>query len=198
MTYHSCHQEYFPNLRPPFESHVKEPQVLTMPGLSISRSDLMQRAVVSLATFAALAVLGLVLAYWSWLWSLAPVPEPRSRLVPEWDRNLVAARDLFGTIQPEQNVVAPAAGIEIKLLGVVAASAGRGGYAVMLLDAGQIVAVLEGEDIASGVRLVEVQPNQVVLDRNGLNETLALPVADLSKTSPISVESDSRIETLAH
>ena len=198
MTYHSCRQEYFPNLRPPFESHVKEPQVLTMPGLSISRSDLMQRAIVSLATFAALAVLGLVLAYWSWLWFIAPVPEPRSRLVPEWDRNLVAARDLFGTIQPEQNVVVPTAGIGIKLLGVVAASGGRGGYAVMLLDAGQIVAVLEGEDIAPGVRLAEVQPNHVVLDRNGLNETLALPVTDLSTTAPISVESDSRAETLTH
>lgn len=158
----------------------------------------MQRAIVSLATFAALAVLGLVLAYWSWLWFIAPVPEPRSRLVPEWDKNLVAAHDLFGTIQPEQNLVVPAAGIGIKLLGVVAASGGRGGYAVILLDAGQIVAVLEGEDIAPGVRLAEVQPNQVVLERNGLNEALALPVAALSTTVPISVESDSRAEAPPH
>ena len=40
-------------------------------------SNLAQTAVVALVTAAALALLGLVGAYWTWVW-LAPLPEPRA------------------------------------------------------------------------------------------------------------------------
>lgn len=62
----------------------------------------------------------------------------------------------------------------ISLLGVVAASGNRLGYAVLRLDAKQTIAVHEGRDIEPGVRLAEVHARSVVLDRNGVHETVAL------------------------
>jgi general secretion pathway protein C len=154
-----------------------------MPEISVDRFYLVHRVIVFLAMLAALAVLGLVLAYWAWLWFIVPHPEPRSRIVPEWDRNAVAARNLFGVPAPEPQTVAPSAGIEIKVLGLVAASRGWRGYAVLQLDANRIVAIQEGEDIVPGIMLVQVQPDYIVLNRNGENERLALPRASLSRPS---------------
>ncbi|KIO49048.1 type II secretion system protein N [Nitrosospira sp. NpAV] len=154
-----------------------------MRGVSIDRSSFAQTAIVSLATLAALATLGLVLAYWSEAW-FAGRPIPVIQGPVEAGGNIAVASDLFGTVQREQHIAAPA-GIAIKLLGVVAASAGRRGYAVMQLDSKEILAVLEGENIASGVRLAEVHPNHIILERNGLRETLAWPGKDSSTDSPL-------------
>jgi general secretion pathway protein C len=46
---------------------------------------------------------------------------------------------------------------------------------VLRLDAKQTVAVREGEGVEPGVRLAEVHADRVVLERNGIRETLALP-----------------------
>ena len=66
-----------------------------MQALSPERSSLAQAAVVSLVTFAALALLGLVLAYWTWAW-LAPRPEPRAQPAVTGGRAEVAY-GLFGS-----------------------------------------------------------------------------------------------------
>jgi general secretion pathway protein C len=66
-------------------------------------------------------------------------------------------------------------GIAIRLLGIVAATAGRRGYAVVQLEPRQILAVREGEDVAPGVRLAEVGTDHVILERGGTRETLAWP-----------------------
>jgi general secretion pathway protein C len=58
---------------------------------------------------------------------------------------------------------------------VAAAAGGKSGYAVVQLDAGNILAVREGAYIAPGIRLSEVRAEQIILDRNGARETLALP-----------------------
>ncbi len=47
--------------------------------ISLDRSASGQTVLVSVLTFAALALLGLVLAYWTWVW-LAPRPEPRAQV----------------------------------------------------------------------------------------------------------------------
>lgn len=63
----------------------------------------------------------------------------------------------------------------VRLTGVVAASGGRRGHAVLRLDGKRTVAVLEGEDVEPGVRLVEVHADHIVLERNGARETLTWP-----------------------
>ncbi len=63
----------------------------------------------------------------------------------------------------------------IRLLGIVAASGGRPGHALLRLDAKKTVAVLQGADVEPGLRLMEVHADHVVLERNGARETLAWP-----------------------
>jgi len=142
--------------------------------LPLGRSSLAQTAVVSLLTLAALAVFGLVLAYWTWIW-FGPRAEPRAEVVAAETGNLGTASLVFGRVERNKTAAAPT-GIAIKLLGVVAASPGRRGYAVMQLEAKQILAVHEGDDVTTGVRLAEVHPDHVILERGGMRETLAWPV----------------------
>jgi general secretion pathway protein C len=152
-----------------------------MQALSPERSSLALKATVSLATLAALALAAVVLAYWTWTW-LAPRPEPRAASAAEPARSMVAARGLFGA--PERDRGSPAAtGIAIRLLGVVAATRGHRGYAVLQLEGREILAVAEGEDVAPGIRLAEVHPDRILLQRNGARESLALPRKNAAATA---------------
>ena len=147
-----------------------------MQTLSPERSSLAQAAIVSLMTFAALALLGLVLAYWTWAW-LAPRPEPRAQSAVTGGRAEVAY-GLFGNSRRDNGGSSEGAATTaaaVGLLGIVAASGSQPSYAVLRLDAKQTVAVREGEEIDRGVRLVEVHADYVVLERSGVRETLAWP-----------------------
>ena len=141
--------------------------------LSIGRTEFAQTAVITVVTIAALGLLGLVGAYWTWQW-LAPRPAPHVQAQAEPGGQIASALELFGSIQREGNVPAPT-GIAIRLLGVVAAIQGRDGYAIVVLNGKQIVATREGQEIAPGIQLAEVATDHVVLDRNGVRETLAWP-----------------------
>ena len=143
-----------------------------MQAISLDRAILAQTAIVSVATFGAVALLGLLLAYWTWV-LLAPSPEPRAQATVVAGERMNAANGLFGNAPRRETAAAPT-GIAISLLGVVAAGDGRSGYAVMQL-AGQSLAVREGEEVAPGIRLVAVDARQVMLERGGIRETLALP-----------------------
>jgi general secretion pathway protein C len=125
----------------------------------------------SAANFAALALLGVVLAYWSWVW-LAPAAAARAPPAPDGASSTSSAAGLFGIAKQGPGTVAPGS---IRLMGVVAASGERRGHAVLRLDAKKTVAVLQGEDIEPGVRLAEVHADHIVLERDGARETLAWP-----------------------
>ena len=139
--------------------------------IQFGRSNLAQTAFVSFLRLAALVLLGLVLAYWSWTW-LGPRPEPRVETTAEPTGRMASANELFGRV--ERGADAPT-GSAIKLLGVVAAAGGKPGYAVVRLDAKQVVAVRAGEEVAPGIRLEKVFPDHVILQRNAVRETLAWP-----------------------
>lgn len=132
---------------------------------------------------AGITMLALVLAYWTWAW-LAPTPEPHTPSTAQPDRHTRAesAHALFGSVQAHQTGNAPT-GIAAKLLGVVAASSGQAGFALLKIDTKPATAVREGAEIAPGVRLAEVRADHVVLERNGVRETLAWP-KPASTTAP--------------
>ena len=158
-----------------------------MPQISFERSSLAQTSFVSLATIAALLSLGFVLAYWTWAW-FAPGVEPRAPGIAAGNGTLgaqsVAAASLFGNRQRDGNAPAPT-GLAIELHGVMAASAGKAGYAVLQLDGKRNLAVREGQDIAPGIRLAEVRPDHVILERNGIREILAWPKKKATPASPL-------------
>jgi general secretion pathway protein C len=126
-----------------------------------------------LATLAALALLGVVLAYWTWAW-LAPPAAARAPAAAEAAAAASSAGGLFGNAKQGPGAAAPASG-SVRLMGVVAATAGRRGHAVLRLDAKKTLAVLQGEEIEPGLRLAEVHVDHIVLERNGARETLAWP-----------------------
>lgn len=144
-----------------------------MQALPFGRSNLAQTALVSLLTLIAIALLGAVLAYWTWAW-FAPRPVPRVEATAALTGSVASAGGVFGSVPRNQGAAAPT-GIAIKLLGVVAASGGRRGYAVVQLEGKQILAVHEGEDVAPGIRLAQVLPDHAILERSGVRETLAWP-----------------------
>lgn len=141
--------------------------------ISLDRTPSLQTMLVSVLTLAALALLGLVLAYWTWVW-LAPRPEPRAQVAVQAMEGLASAAGLFGSAPSSVNAAAPT-GSAIRLLGVVAATSGNRGYAALQLGTNEIIAVREGEHVAPGILLAEVTARQVILERGGVRETLALP-----------------------
>ena len=130
----------------------------------------------SLATLAALALLGVVLAYWGWAW-LAPSPVPRAPAALESAGLASSAGSLFRTLK--EGASAAAASGSIRLVGIIAASGGgaaiRPGQAILRLDAKKTVAVLQGAEVEPGVKLAEVHVDHIILERNGARETLAWP-----------------------
>jgi general secretion pathway protein C len=153
--------------------------------ISLDRSARVQSVLVSVLTLAALALLGLVLAYWTWVW-LAPRPEPRAQAAVQGTEGIGSADGLFGSAPSGNNTAAPT-GIAIRLLGIVAATPGHHGYAAVQLGAKEIIAVREGENVAPGIVLAEVSDRQVILERGGVRETLALPEpthANVPETAP--------------
>ena len=151
--------------------------------LLLDRSTIAQSALVTLATIAALVLLGLVAAYWTWAW-LAPLPEPRAPGTSSSGPAAAAAGGLFGAAQRDANGPART-GIAIRLLGIVAATEGRSGYAVMQLDSKEILAVREGEEVTPGVVLAEVGVDHVILERGGSRETLAWPEKNTVTEAPV-------------
>jgi general secretion pathway protein C len=140
--------------------------------VSLDRLKIQQTAVIAFANVAALAVFGIVAAYWTWGW-LAPRPAPRAQAAADTGGGASAAA-LFGHAQRDQTGSAPT-GMAIRLLGIVAATGGRRGYAVMQLEARDILAVPEGNEVAPGITLAKVGIDHVLLERGGIRETLAWP-----------------------
>lgn len=136
----------------------------------VDRAPPAQAIVASLATLAALALLAALLTYWTWIW-FAPSPQPLAPAVAQRAVALEPAYALFGGATPD----AQPTGLAFELLGVAADSGGHPGYAVLRIGAGRVVAAREGDELEPGVRLSDVQPDHVVLERAGARETLTFP-----------------------
>jgi general secretion pathway protein C len=148
---------------------------------SFDRTASAQTTGVTLVTLAAAALFALAAAYWTWQW-LAPRAATRAPTLPSAISNLTSASGLFGTAQQETGSAA-SAGIEIRLLGIMAATAGRNGYAVLRIEPRQIITVQEGKDIVPGIQLAAVGIDHVILERDGIRQTLSWPTT--SKTAEL-------------
>lgn len=134
-------------------------------------------------TVAAVALFALTAAYWTWQW-LTPRSAPRAPAVPVEIRHVTSAAGLFGTALLETGSAA-SAGIEIRLLGVMAATAGKNGYAVLRIEPRQIITVREGRDIVPGIQLAEVAIDHVILQRDGIRQTLSWPITSKTAELPL-------------
>ncbi|MEO5810647.1 MAG: type II secretion system protein N [Rhodanobacter sp.] len=137
------------------------------------RSKLVHTALHSMALAMAMSLLGLVLAYWTWAW-WAPSPLPGTTAIAEPASPLAAASGLFGKLPGAATADAPT-GLAVKLLGVIAGEPEGTGYALLQLDAKKTRVVRAGGYLAPGIRVEKVFPQQVILQRDGVRETLVWP-----------------------
>jgi general secretion pathway protein C len=123
---------------------------------------------VAAATFAAIAALGVVLAYWTWNW-IAPRSAPSAPELAQ-TATLDPAYRLFGGTR----VASAPAQAGFALVGVAASAGSQPGYAIVH-DGTRTLVVREGDEAAPGVRVAEVHATRVVLERDGRREMLELP-----------------------
>jgi general secretion pathway protein C len=165
-----------------------------MQAISHFRPNSAQAAAVSATVIAAAALLGFVVAYWTWVW-LAPGPEPRTPAAgPDESRAAgpgpasFAAFGRSGTLKAGATPGAmPAGPGSIRLLGVIAATGSLPAYAIVKVDGKSVLAVRTGEEVAPGIRLNVVQADRVEVERNGVRESLALPERAAAAAPPVPV-----------
>ncbi len=132
-----------------------------------------------------LAIVSAIAAYWV-IKILTPQPTaapPPLAATPPREPNPTMTARLFGLIQAPQ----VAAVSNITVSGVFAA--GRSGSAVLVVDGKPARAYVIGQEVSPGLRLVEVQPEVVVLEGNGgARQELRVParatVASLGAAAP--------------
>jgi general secretion pathway protein C len=121
-------------------------------------------------TVALTLVLAWQLAHWTWVF-IAPAP----RAAPADDSrpvDLAAVARLFGAAAPAENPVVDSLGLKLK--GVIAPDAGPIASAIFSTGAGRDIAVFVNRDITPGVKLVEVDPDHVVISRGGVRSRIEL------------------------
>ena len=154
--------------------------------LSSDRSTIAQATTVTLVTTAALALFAAVAAYWSWQW-LGPPPVARLQALAPAASLASASAELFGKPAVQAGARA-SSGIEIQLLGSVAATPGHTGYALLRSEPRQTLTVREGDEILPGIRLAQVAADHVMVERSGVREMLAWPVKTAA-ASPVAAGS---------
>lgn len=132
----------------------------------------------------ACAALCAVLAVWLLLrlaWLLLPhagtaasAPGAAPTTAPATAPGSIAGWHLFGQTPPRPGSAGAASTLDLILRGTLAGQRPDDGYAV-IADAGGERTFRVGEEVQPGVRLAEVRPDRVVLDRGGTRETLVLP-----------------------
>lgn len=129
-------------------------------------------ALVLTLELALVALLAVMLAYWTWALA-AP-----SRSAAPWRDSVEAAPalDVPAGLFAGTHRAAPrrdSAG-GVRLLGVVSPQSGHGGRAVLRLEPGGARAARAGETVAPGIVLKEVHSDHVVVERNGALERLKI------------------------
>lgn len=120
-------------------------------------------------------ILGVLLAKWWWV-LFAPHATFTAAL-PE-RASAAEAGQLFG-ISAAKNVAAQGVALpNVQLLGIFAASAGKKGFAILKLDNKRQTGVAEGEEVATGTRLVAVHDDHVLLERAGVQQRVNLETQD--------------------
>ena len=123
---------------------------------------------------AAVAVLAFTLAHWFWQW-FAPQPAPIPKAAAPTDlASRIGDAKLFGAASATEKGATPSTGAaDLRLLGVIAESDGRG-YALFRAGARGPLLIAAGHDIANGLRLEAVRPDGVTLIDGGTRRDLAL------------------------
>ncbi|HSD38394.1 MAG TPA: type II secretion system protein N [Rhodocyclaceae bacterium] len=134
---------------------------------------------VACAWLLALALTAWILAGWYWRLSSTPVQSARPSPVsdPAVAAQDIASRQLFGL--PASALVA-ASNVPPPSLVVIGVSTRWGqlpGFAIIKDGNAPANSFVEGDEIATGIKLIHVRADAIEVDRNGVRETIALNAA---------------------
>lgn len=142
------------------------------PAFPVNLSAAWLPRVAGVVLFVALCAL---VTHWVLVFSaMRTIPVPQSARVAQTEAvETGAAATLFGgTAQ---------AGRDVQLLGVVADIDMGSGAAIVSIDGGPPKAVRVGTELSQRVRLAEIRPRSVVIERGGVRQEIILPV----KSGPV-------------
>jgi general secretion pathway protein C len=138
----------------------------------------------TLVIVALVLVLAWQLAYWTWVF-VAPRPTA-SASEATGGVDLAAIAKLFGASAPAGSSTATASAQGLRLKGVIAPTPGVAASAIFSTGTGKDIAVFLDREVLPGVKLVEVDPDHVIVTRAGVRERIDLetPRARASASSP--------------
>jgi general secretion pathway protein C len=154
---------------------------------------LMQRAYIHMdeLLIGATWIGALALTAWlaaGWFWRLN-APEPAILVTqeitdPHAAARSIAQRHLFGGTETVTGSAVEPAIRSFTLLGTMTATSQQPGFAVFAETGKPTISVLEGDELAPGIRLKKVMPDKVSIIYNGRSETLELVSGHASPTPP--------------
>ncbi|MFT3737095.1 MAG: type II secretion system protein N [Rhodocyclaceae bacterium] len=143
--------------------------------LPFTASSIQQKLIVGLCWLAALAFTAWIAA--AWFWRLQASPTQSSIAVAAADPQVaaqdVSSRQLFG-LPPVQATATAAPAPSIVVIGVQTRWGKLPGYAIIRDGGSPSQSWVEGENLASGVKLVRVRADGIEVERNGNTEFIAL------------------------
>lgn len=151
---------------------------------------------VGAAWVAAAAILAFTLAYWFWQW-FAPEPAPIVKpAAPSDFARRIADAGLFGAAPASATAAASTAGADLRLLGIISETDGRG-YALFRAGTRGPLLVAAGEDIGNGLRVEAVRPDGVTLIDGGTRREMLLRATQATQKPRPALASGGRISACA-
>jgi general secretion pathway protein C len=138
----------------------------------------------ALAWAVALALTAWIAAIWYWRLA-APRPEQSvyaAQTDPVAAAREVATRHVFGAPAQVATVAPPS---QFQLLGVAANSGPSRGFAILQIVGQQAVPVIQGEELAPGVRLEKILPQSVELSIGGVRQSVPLTQSSAIPPAPL-------------
>ena len=140
-----------------------------------------------LAWLLALAITAWIVAGWYWRLSATPVQSARPSPVsdPAVAAQDIASRQLFGAPSSTLTAASAAPPPSLVLIGVSTRWGQLPGFAIIKDGNSPANSFVEGEQIASGIKLVRVLADAIEIDRDGVRQTITLnPAAHPSADTP--------------
>jgi general secretion pathway protein C len=137
------------------------------------------RLAATLATAIAVIVAAWLTSYWVLYAYTATLPDPpvptQTKAITVDAPKIARAFGDTGPAAPPTHSIPPAAALNLRLKGVVAAT-GRRPASAIVNSGGRDQVVLIGQEIQPGLKLAKVHPDRIEIERGGVLETLPLDV----------------------
>ena len=153
---------------------------------------------ISLLNFVMAGIFAIVLAYWVWEIFKPNQIDPEVLMSPTPQTLLpsILSGHWFGEASNSAHQVVEQLDANVKLVGVLSASKHQPGFAIFRLEDGKQVYVMLNQEVTSGVKLLEISKNSVMIQQSDKNKTIWLEDSTDKTKNIVSVSESTRIKEL--